>query len=204
MAEHDPCSPGPCGPTPANCPVVEPYACTIGAGVQFAVDAANRMLAGLGMRPYQVFLVWQTRDRLSRTWKEAHRMQMMPVNVLGLEDLALTLGENGLYKEGVVELLEVSPQQFPDEGTLVGYRSGENWAQADNDREFFYEVVHVRRCPGDPEPVRHRFTPAAPPFHDAEGFQWRIKLKPQAVERAGDGEDRSLVKHAPKRPKVTT
>ena len=200
----DPCAPGPCGPTPANCPVVDLYACTIAAGIQAAVDAANRMNAALGFRPYRVFLVWQERHPQQRTWREAHRLELAPAHVLGLDELSLSLGENGQYKEGTIEVLEVSPQQVSDERVLAGYRDGVAWAQADNDREFFYEVVHVKRCPGDPEAPRHRFTLAAPPWHDAEGYQWRLRLKPQLVERAGDGTDRSLVKHAPKRPIVTT
>lgn len=204
MTERDPCAPGPCGPTSANCPPVNPYACTIAAGVQFAVDSAARMNAVLGLRPYDVFLVWQSRAPQTRTWVEAYRLQLFPVQVVGLEELSLTVGENGLFKEGVIDLLEVSPQQIPDERTLAGWRDGLAWADADNDREFFYEVVHQRRCPGDQAPIRHRFTLAGPPAHDAEGWQWRIRLRPQLVDRKGDGVDQALLKHPVKRPKVTT
>jgi hypothetical protein len=203
VTDENPCVPGPCGPTEANAPLDMPYACTIAAGVQFAVDQAARMNAVLGLRPYRVFMVWQVRDRTSRTWREDLRVELMPVQVLGLDELGLMLGEAGQYKDGTVELLELSPRQV-DERALAGYRDGQPWAADDNDREFFYEVVHRLRCPGDPEPERHRFTLAAPPFHDAEGWQYRVRLKPQLVERAGDGVDQSLLKHPPKRPKVTT
>lgn len=196
------CAPGPCGPTPANDPVCDPYACTIAAGIQAAVDAAGRLNATLGLRPYQVFLVWQTRDRTSRLWKEHARLELMPVQLLGLDELSLLVGEGGQYKDGVVELLEVSPQQV-DERTLCGYRDGQPWAEADSHREFFYEAVRRQRCPGDAGPIRHRFILASPPFHDAEAWCWRIKLKPQQVERSEDGKDLSLVKGT-KRPEVAT
>jgi hypothetical protein len=200
----DECAPGPCGPTAGNCPPTDPYACTLVARLQPAMDRARKLQHTMGLRPYNVFLVWQTRDLLSRTWKEDRRLQLMPVHVPALDDSALLVGADGQYKDGAIALLEISPQQV-DEATLRGYRDGKPWAQADADREFFYEVVHLKRCPGDAAAQRHRFTLASAPHHDAEEFQWRVSLVPQLVDREGDGTDVSLRKKPHlKRAVVTT
>lgn len=201
----DDCAPGPCGPTSANCPPAEPYACSLLARLQPAIDAARKQQHRIGLRPYEVFLVWQARDRVSRLWKEDLRIQLMPVHIPALDEAAMLIGADGQYKEGAIAVLEVSPQQISDERTLSGYRNGQPWAQAEADREFFYEVVHLRRCPGDAAPQRHRFTLASVPHHDAEESQWRFSLTPQLVDRDGEGKDRSLVRKPHlKRAVVTT
>lgn len=202
----DPCgSPGPCGPTSANTPPCGPYACTLAAQLQFVIDGARRFEDLLGFNPYEVALVWQKRDKGERTWREDLRLVLQPVEVLGLDEVAVVIGENGQYKDGTIELRQISPQQISNERTLQGWRDGVNWAESDNDREFFYEVVHARRCPGDPPAVRHRFTPAATPMHYASDFEWRIKLKPQIVERVGDERRDVSVQHPKhKRPIVST
>jgi hypothetical protein len=203
----DPCAPNPCEPSPANIAPCEPYACSIAAIAQFGVDLGRQMVASMGFRPYEVWLVWQVRAKNglgARTWREDHRIRLFPVRVPGLDEVAIVLGENGQYKEGGITLTEISPQQV-DESTLRGYRNGVAWAQADNDREFFYEIFHSKRCPGDPEPQRHRFTVGSPPYHDAQNFQWRITVVPQIIDRSGTGQDQALVPPKPnKRPVVTT
>lgn len=202
----DPCgSPGPCGPGPANVPPCGPYACTLAAQLQHIIDGARRTENMLGFSPYEVSLVWQRRDPSSRTWREDLRLVLQPVEVLGLDEVALLIGENGQYKDGVIELRQISPQQIANERTLLGWRDGVNWAEADNDREFFFEVVHAPRCPGDPPAPRHRFTPAGTPMHYASDFEWRIKLKPQLMERVGDQRRDISVQHPKhKRPIVST
>lgn len=190
-----------------NCPGAgagTPYAPTLLARLQAPVDQARLMQHSMGMHPYEVFLVWQVRDRVSLLWKEDLRVQLLPVYVPALDDAALVIGEGGQFKEGAIALLEISPAKV-EERLLSGYRDGQPWAQADNDREFFYEVVHVKRCPGDPEPTRHRFTLASVPYHDAEDFQYRVSITPQQVDRDGEGKDRALLKKSHlKRPVVTT
>lgn len=190
-----PCATDPCAPGPANCPVPEAdYMCSLGVALQPVIDGARHLVHELGFRPYVVQLVWQQRRKTTREWQAVRVLQLTPVRVPALDSLAVTLGQVGQYKEGTIDLLEVSPAQV-NERTLLGYFDGAPWASDDaNDREFFFEVYMMRRCPGDPEPPRYRFTIASPPFFDATNFEWRISLKPQIMERDSDGVDQSLAK----------
>ena len=67
---------------PGNVPVTDAeYQCSIGVRFQPTLDSARRVVHTLGLRPYQVFLVWQERNR-DRTWREVHRCELMPVRVV--------------------------------------------------------------------------------------------------------------------------
>lgn len=199
MKAGDTCGMDPCAPGPGNCPVSEAdYMCSLGVMLQPTIDMARRVVHELGLRPYQVLLVWQQRRKLTREWTAVRELQLTPVRVPGLDQLSLVLGQVGTYKDGVVDLAEVSPAQV-NETTLRGLLDGQPWTDDDqNDREFFFEMHLMRRCPGDPEPERFRFTLASPPFFDAERFEWQVRLKPQIMERDGNGVDQSVAK-----PKTT-
>jgi hypothetical protein len=198
--EHDEsCGANPCAPGPGNQPVSEAeYMCSLGVVLQPIIDSARHVAHELGLRPYQVQLVWQQRRKLTREWVAARTLQLTPASIPGLDQVSLVLGQVGTYKDGVVDLVEVSPAQV-NETTLRGLLDGQPWADDDqNDREFFYEIHLMRRCPGDPEPERHRFTLASPPYFDASNFEWSLRLKPQIMERDGNGVDQSVAK-----PKTT-
>jgi hypothetical protein len=172
--------------------------CSLGVQLQPIIDMARHTVHELGLRPYVVQLVWQQRRKLTREWTAVRTLQLVPVRVPALDSLAIVLGQVGQYQDGTIGIDEVSPAQV-GELDLLGYLDGKPWASDDaNDREFFFEMYMMRRCPGDPEPPRYRFTIASPPFFEATRFEWSISLKPQIMERDGQGVDQSLAK-----PKTT-
>lgn len=190
------CGPGPCGPTAANAPISDSaYQCSLGVSLQAQIDMARRQTHLLGLRPYRVSLVWQERNRIKGEWIEVHRIELMPVRVRTMEDLALEVGPAGNFFSGPLKLDEVSLQQV-DEATLRGYRGGEPWAGGHSEREFFYEVQMRRRCAGDPEPMRHRFTLGGAVHCDGESFEYVLRLVPQIVQRGPGPDDRSIEKPA--------
>lgn len=194
----DSCAPGPCGPTSANAPIPDSALyCSPGVLLQPAIDAARRQVHLLGLRPYKVSLVWQRFDRARKDWIEDMRIELMPVLVQTMEDVDLELGAAGQFFTGPLKLREISPQQV-NESQLRGYRGGEAWANGHSEREFFYEVQQRRRCAGDPEPMRHRFTNAGAIHLEAESFEYVVKLVPQIVQRGAGGDDRSIEKPSPK------
>jgi hypothetical protein len=159
--------------------------------LQGQVDAGRRLLHDLGFRPYRVSLIWQAYQRVKHEWTEVARIDLMPVRVVALNSASISVGEGGIYLEGPVQLEEVSPQQV-NESQLRGYRDGANWAEKSSEREFFYEIQQLRRCPGDPEPPRYRFALGTAVHHDAVGFQYLFSLVPQIVQRGPGGDDRSF------------
>ena len=189
-----------CGPSPGNCPVSEAmFQCSVGSGLQAAVDIGRRQIHVLGLRPYRVALIWQTYNRIKNDWQEAACIELMPVKVVALNAASYQVGEGGLYLDGPVQLEEVSPQQVT-EAQLRGYRDGVNWSEKSSEREFFYEIQQFRRCPTDPEPMRHRFALGTAVHWDGVGFQYLFSLVPQLVPRGAGGDDRSIeppVKKAP-------
>lgn len=192
MSQDDSCNPPRCGPTAASACLTEAaYQCSTAVALQAQVDAGRRVLHDLGFRPYRVSLIWQRFNRFKVGWEEVARIDLMPVKVVALNSASYQVGEGGLYLEGPVELEEVSPQQV-NEGLLRGYRDGVNWAEQSSEREFFYEIQQLRRCPGDPETPRHRFALGTAVHHDALGFQYRFSLVPQIVQRSAGGADRSF------------
>lgn len=199
MSTTDTCGTNPCEPGPGNAPICEAdYMCSLGVQLQPIIDSARHLVHELGLRPYVVQLVWQERRKLTREWTAVRTVQLVPVRVPDLDTLSIVLGQVGQYQDGTINVSEISPAQV-GELDLIGYFDGQPWASDDaNDREFFYELYMMRRCPDDPSPPRYRFTLASPAFFDALNFQWSISLKPQIMERDGAGVDQSLAK-----PKTT-
>jgi hypothetical protein len=151
----------------------------------------RRQLHLLGFRPYRVSLVWQQYNRVKQEWLEAARIDLMPVKLVAMNSASVRAGEGGLYLDGPVQLEEVSPQQV-NESQLRGYRDGVNWSERSSEREFFYEVQAMRRCPSDPETQRYRFALGTAVHHDAVGFQFLFSIVPQIVQRGHGGDDRSF------------
>lgn len=199
MSKTDTCGTNPCEPGPGNAPICEAdYMCSLGVQLQPIIDSARHLVHEFGLRPYVVQLVWQERRKLTREWTAVRTVQLVPVRVPDLDTLSIVLGQVGQYQDGSINVSEISPAQV-GELDLIGYFDGQPWASDDaNDREFFYELYMMRRCPDDPAPPRYRFTLASPAFFDALNFQWSISLKPQIMERDGAGVDQSLAK-----PKTT-
>lgn len=165
--------------------------CSLGVRLQASIDRARRHAHQLGMRPCRVFLVWQTYNRTKNEWQEAARTELMPVRVMAKDTVSREVGEAGVIFEGSLVLEHISPKQVTQRD-LEGWRDGMAWTAASSEREFFYEVQAMRRCPTDPEQPRHRFTLDSQVHHDAESFQYRISLTPQIVDRGPGGKDQSI------------
>jgi len=182
----------PGGILPGNLPVTDAqYQCSIGARFQPTLDSARRIVHTLGLRPYQVYLVWQQRTR-QRTWEEVHRCELMPVRVVNPEGIELTSAVWGEEVQGGFTLEEVSPAQV-DEDTLNGYLDGKDWAEKSTEREFFYEIQLHQRCPGAPLPNRRRrFIHAGLPYFNGQRFYWRVELLDQKVSRSRNGIDQTI------------
>lgn len=175
-----------------NVPVTDAeYQCSIGTQLQPTLDIARRVVHTLGLRPYQVFLVWQQRTR-QRTWEEFRRCEVMPVRVSNPEGIELSSTVWGEDIQGGYTLEEVSPLQL-DEDAVKGYINGVDWAEKSTEREFFYEIILHQRCPGAPlTPRRRRFTLSGEPFLNGQRFYWRLELSEQKVSRSRSGVDQTI------------
>ena len=179
--------------SPGNVGITEAqYQCSLGVRMQPTIDSARRQVHALGFRPYQVFLVWQVRQP-DRTWREYHRCELVPCKLLTMDSVEITASDWGENLVGGVALTEISPQQV-DEDTLRGYIDRQDWASHSTEREFFYEIVMLRRCPnnGELQHRRRRFYQASEPFYDAESFEWSISIAQQKIERSRDGVDQTI------------
>lgn len=188
-------------PLPGNVPVTdERYRCALSPRLQALADRVRALPHRMGTRPYQVFLVWQERDR-GMVWREAARLELTPVRIVDFDNASWRLTQQGAHMEGTIQLREVSPRQVDDD-TLHGFLNGEQWGHDTSDREFFFEVVQHAWCEdGAGQQRRRRFTLAAEPFYDGErSHEWRITLIDQDVVRGRDGVDESLPD--PNRPAV--
>lgn len=201
MAENN-CGRDPCGPGVE--PVTEAeYQCSLGVRLQPTVDRARRINHRLGFRPYRVWIVWQERAG-KREWREVLRRELVPCRVVAMDGVGRELGESGNYADGQVRLTEVSPQQVT-ENTLRGQLpAGVQWGGDTHDREMFFEVQRMRRCPTDPESPRHRFVLVSEVHHDAEQMFFTFVLGAQQTPRGDGGEDRSLNIRRPKPSVVVT
>jgi hypothetical protein len=189
------CNPAGYGPgpqLPANTPLgSNTLACSMAGRIQAAVDRAEKVGPHrVGLRPYQVRLVWQERSA-GHEWREVTALELFPVEVRGLDDVDLVIDSDGLTPIGRVTLRHVSPAQV-DEETLRGNIRTIQWSQDTTEREFFYEILQLGRCPGEAEHRRHRFVLAANPHYDGEGFQWRVSLHDQRQARTPSGRDISV------------
>lgn len=188
-AADDPCNPRLSGEAS--------YQRSLGVRLQATVDRARLIKDRLGMRPYRVWIVYQERAP-RRDWREVYRQELR-CEVVDLTEVRRELGENGNFGTGGVRITEVSPAQV-SEATLRGQLPpGTQWGGDTHDREMFFEIQRMRRCPGDPENPRHRFVLGSEVHHDAENFQFTFTLLAQQVPRGPGGVDRSLNLDKPRR-----
>lgn len=199
---QDNCGGDPCGPGVE--PVTEAqYQCSLGVRLQPTIDRARRINHRLGFRPYRVFMIWQERDR-RREWKEVYRRELIPCRVVAMDSVGRELGENGNYADGQMRVTEVSPQQVSENILRGQLPDGVQWGAETHDRELFFEVQRMRRCPTDPESPRHRFVLASEVHHDAEQMLFTFVLVAQQVPRGDAGVDQSLNIRRPKPSVVVT
>lgn len=179
-----------CGATEAGNAAVHSIRCSLGASLQAVVDRVRRLKTTLGLTAYRVWLVWEEQAD-DGVYRDVRRVELQPVEVLKIDDVALTVGPGGLQPEGKIELRHISPNQVRQDA-LLGRLDGATWT---GDRQrFFYEVAPRDQCLGQPEPTRFRFAPASAPRLSRGGdrFGWSIRLIAQMPARGRHGEDQTV------------
>lgn len=172
-----------CAPGPGNLPVADSaYLCSLGVQLQATVDSARRISHELGLRPYRVVLIWATRDARQR-FQVVRELELMPVQVSPVDDLAWDLQTAGRQVNGDLILSEISPAQVSKED-LLGYLDGQ---PVPDGTEFWVEVTQRTVCAGDPEHEPGRYTPSGLPGLDGPGFQWVMRVTSQQNPRAAAG-----------------
>lgn len=179
-----------CGATPEGNAPVHSIRCSLALSLQPIVDSVRRLKTSLGFTAYRVWMVWEEQGD-DGVYRDVRRVELQPVEVFKLDEVALTVGPGGLQPEGQIELRHISPSQVRQDA-LLGRLDGKTWS---GDRQrFFYEVVPRDQCVGGAEPSRFRFAPAAVPVlsRSRDPFGWSIKLTSQMPARGRHGEDRTV------------
>lgn len=183
------CGSGGCGPSDGNAPLCDGlFAGSLGVALQAAIDVGRRIPHELGLRRERVFLVWQQQDPRTKRWVEFRRIELVPVKVDRLDEVDRVVGDNGMQWDGTIDVSEVSPAQVSI-ATLQGKIDGEPWAD-ESGREFFYEVQRYKRCAGDRDEPRLRFTPSGEVAQ--EDFGYMFSLLAQHNPRTPEGRDQGL------------
>lgn len=178
-----------CGAGSDNTPVLD-IKCAPLIDLQGVQDMALRLKAELGGTPYRVFMVWETLADGGEEWVDVRRVELMPVEVRGLNELVIELTPSGASFEGELVLLGISHRQVTQDD-LLGRMEGRAW---DGDHcRFFFEVVQHQLCVGRAEPTRLRCVPRGhPELRTAKaprGFM--VRVMDSGIARGRHGEDRT-------------
>lgn len=178
-----------CGATPQNNGAVLSVQCAFGTGLAEIMDWAGKLKAELGLVPYRVFLVWEQRVD-GEEYTEVRRIELMPVELRGLNEVRIVLGPDGRAPDGQVLLVGVSPNQVTQDD-LLGHMHGRPW-DGDGERFYFETRLHDR-CAGRTKPEPWRWTVDGVPElrvgRSPSG--WMVRLIDQRVARGRHGEDRT-------------
>ena len=179
-----------CGATDSGNAAVLDIKCTLGLQLQPLLDMTGRLKASLGLQPYRVFLVWEQRVD-SEEFTEVRRVELMPVEVRGLNEVRIVLGADGRAPDGQLLLVGISPNQVSQDD-LLGRLEGRAW---DRDGErFFYEVRLHERCAGRSKPTAWRWTVDGVPELRSPARApagWMIRVTDQRAPRGRHGEDQT-------------
>lgn len=146
----------------------------------------QRTSVRFGLRPYNVFLIWERWTGTERGEGDEIEVKRFPIvptpKVEDLTAISLSLMSGGVLPTGSLRLTRISGTLTTD--MLMGKmlptphedHIPEQW-------EFFYEIVEDGR--GDPDPVRAKFRPFSVPFRRAGQVDWTIIL-----ERVSEDRDR--------------
>lgn len=151
------------------------------------VDALRDLNTQLGMRAYEVRLVWTQWTGGERGAGEEfvlHECVIMPTpKVASVSALQREVTEIGALEVGALEVTEISPKY--QEAYLTGKLDGRSLPE---DVNFYYEIVlyppHVQ------EPMRRRFLLSGVPSYEPQEFQWRVKLTRASADRTTGGDPR--------------
>lgn len=151
------------------------------------VDCVRDLYTTLGLRTYEVSLVWTRWTGGERGVGNEFVVQVLPLlptpKLSDLSSLELQLKEIGSNEQGTLTVTELSSRYTEDlllgrAGPLV---SGE---AIPPDVNFFWEVfLPSKRGEG----IRRRFTPASAPSKRPDSFDWEIRLMQQDEARQRDG-----------------
>ena len=165
-------------------------ACGLGVRVLEIQAQAGRLVSGLGLRPYRVFLVWEERGP-DGEYHEVRKVELMPAEVVDMKGVKLQVGPAGTNPEGEIRVQGVSPLQVTEDA-LLGQLDSRAW-NGDGQR-FFYEVVRHRLCDGESLPARWRFTPKSVPHLSTakSPLGYSITLTDQSMQRDPAGRDQTV------------
>lgn len=174
-------------PTPCVCGVqsftrVGADSClNLSAALAPAVDFARDMQTRLGLRTYEVALVWTRWSGGERHRGEEYLLRYTPLlptpRVSTLTELKREPTSAGLLELGELRVSELSPRL--DEFTL---RGGYDGAPTPPDVSFYWEVSTPLSTPI----ARRRFTLSSAPSYDAENLEWVVKLARTYPDRTDD------------------
>jgi hypothetical protein len=153
-------------------------------------DRARNIPTRMGLRPYRVFMVWETfasGERGAGRARELARVELLPVpEVVSLDNVALRASEAGVVRLGMLQLKGVSTCSYTRDQLEGHTLPVEAQDTLPANVVFRYEIVEDGR--GDAKPTRDRFRLAVTPHRDTNSIDWRITL-----ERVGDDAPRKLV-----------
>ena len=178
-----------CGADAYNAPVLG-IACAPLIDLLGVHDMASRLKAELGGTPYRVFLVWETQADGGEEWVDVRRVELMPVEVRGINELVIEITPSGASFKGELMLTSISPRQVTQDD-LLGRMEGRAW---DGDHcRFFVEIVEHQLCAGRAEPTRLRCVPKGhPELRTSQAPIGRmIRLVDSGMARGRHGEDRT-------------
>lgn len=162
---------------------------TIASRLAPVVDRVRQVVVRVGLRPYNVFLVWTRWGGIVRGKGEESvivREPLTPTPKLDLTGLERASGAAGYVETGTATLAKVSTTYTSDElSGLLSDRLRElhKVEQVPEPLDFYYEVVEDGR--GDVPPARRRFRLSAAPSRAS--FTWTVKLERMNQDATRDG-----------------
>jgi hypothetical protein len=153
-----------------------------------AIDCVRDLYTQLGLRSYQVNLVWTRwtggERGVGQEYVLAAQALLPTPKLMGLGGVQIEQKELGANEQGSVTVSEISMRYTED--LLMG-RAGPvpEGAQIPLDVSFFWEVLLPSA--GAPGGIRRRFTPSGAPERNSGKFEWSIRLTETEGARLRDG-----------------
>lgn len=151
------------------------------------VDCARDLFTSLGVRSYQVNLVWTRwsggERGVGQEYVAATQTVLPTPKLAGLGGVQIELKELGSNEQGSIELSQISLSYSED--LLLG-RGGvvPEGESIPFDVSFFWELALPI---GGGQSIRRRFTPSAPPERRGGSLDWLVRLVETEGARRRDG-----------------
>lgn len=176
-----------CGSAGACASVLTPaqFAGSLGQRLINTVDCARDMYTKLGLRTYQVQLIWTEWTGAERgagveSVKKCVKILPTPL-VTDISGVKLDLRPVGMIEAGGVFVQEISGRLTED--LLMGREC--LGVEIPDNVNFYWEVYYPQSAGF---PIRRRFFPASVPVYKPEKFQWRVFLNKISEDRLRTGE----------------